>query len=63
MKKANCEMKVADNEYSGTKKDAVAERNVSRMVKECIRNRKDKGFIDRNKKTQDMLRKLKNAVY
>lgn len=56
-------MKVADNEYSGTKKDAVAERNVSRMVKECIRNRKDKGFIDRNKKTQDMLRKLKNAVY
>ena len=28
------------------------------MVKECIRNRKDKGFIERNKETQDMLRKL-----
>ena len=39
--------------------DAVANRNLTSMIKECARD----GLPKRNKATQDMLRKLKNVRY
>ncbi|MBQ8750161.1 MAG: hypothetical protein IJZ30_00805 [Alphaproteobacteria bacterium] len=39
--------------------DAVANRDVDGMIKECVRN----GLPERNKATQERLRKLKDVVY
>ena len=39
--------------------DAVANRDVDKMIKECVRN----GLPERNKKNQERLRKLKDVVY
>ena len=39
--------------------DAVANRDVDKMIKECVRN----GLPERNKKIQERFRKLKDVVY
>ncbi|MCM1324060.1 MAG: pesticin C-terminus-like muramidase [Acetobacter sp.] len=56
--------KQTPNAENPTKKDGyptfwkhLANRNIDGMVKECLRNENDKGFANRNKETQDLIRK------